>query len=156
MNDLRFLRQAILLAGEHSSAGTGGPFGAVVTRGREVVGQGWNQVVMAIDPTAHAEILAIRAAAERLGTHILDNCVIHCSCEPCPMCLSAIYWARIPRVVFAASGEDAAAAGFDDTAIARELELGWAIRGVKSVQELREEGKAILQKWAENPHRERY
>ena len=156
MIDQDYLRRAIGLAREHSSSGLGGPFGAVVTRGSEIVGEGWNQVVMASDPTAHAEILAIRAAAKHLGTHILDDCVIYCSCEPCPMCLSAIYWARIPHVVFAASGEDAAAAGFDDTSIAHELELEWGGRSVRCVQKLREEGKAILQGWAGNPHRKEY
>ena len=85
--------------------------GAVVARGGEVLGEGWNEVVKTSDPTAHAEIQAIREAARRVGTHDLGECTIYCSCEPCPMCLAAIYWARIPRVVFAASGKDAKAAG---------------------------------------------
>lgn len=156
MDDPNFLREAIRLAREHSQDGQGGPFGAVVTRGDEVVGRGWNQVVLGSDPTAHAEILAIRDAAKRLGTHILEGCVIYCSCEPCPMCLSAIYWARIRRVVFAGSWEDARSAGFDDAEIAHELGLDWDRRTVEGVQALREEAKEVLQAWAGNPHRKIY
>ena len=156
MNDLTFLRQAIQLAREHSVADNGGPFGAVVVREGKVVGRGWNQVVRALDPTAHAEVLAIRDAARRLGTHVLDDCAIYCSCEPCPMCLSAVYWARIPRVVFAGAGEDAKAAGFDDTLIAHELSLGWEDRALRSTQALREEGQKVLEEWAQNPDRVEY
>ncbi len=156
MNDLTFLRQAIQLAREHFVAGKGGPFGAVVVREGKVVGRGWNQVVRALDPTAHAEVLAIRDAARRLGTHVLDDCAIFCSCEPCPMCLSAVYWARIPRVVFAGEGEDAKAAGFDDTLIAKELSLGWKERALQGDQALGEEGKKVLEEWARDPDRVEY
>lgn len=156
MNDLTFLRQAIQLAKEHSVAGKGGPFGAVVVRNGEVVGQGFNQVVQNQDPTAHAEVLAIRNAARRLGTHVLDDCTIYCSCEPCPMCLSAIYWARIPRVVFASAGEDAKAAGFDDSLITHELSLPWEDRALQGNQALREEGQRVLEEWARDPDRLEY
>jgi len=156
MNDLKFLRQAIQLAKDHCRDGKGGPFGAVVVREEEVVGMGWNQVVEATDPTAHAEILAIREAAGRLGTHILDECVIYCSCEPCPMCLSAIYWAHIPRVVFAAAGVDAQSAGFNDTLIAEELGLDWEERTLQSRQSLRGQGRKVLEEWAGNPDRAGY
>ena len=156
MNDLKFLRQAIRLARDHARDGTGGPFGAVVVRGDEVVGTGWNQVVEGTDPTAHAEILAIREAAGRMGTHLLDDCVIYCSCEPCPMCLSAIYWSRIPRVVYASSGVDATRAGFDDTLISRELQANWADRSLQSDQALTEEGKKVLEEWAQDPDRKKY
>ncbi len=156
MNDLTFLRQAIQLAREHSAAGKSGPFGAVVVHNGEVVGQGLNQVVQNQDPTAHAEVLAIRNAARRLGTHILDDCAIYCSCEPCPMCLSAIYWARIPRVVFASSGEDAEAVGFDDPFITHELSLQWENRALQGSQALREEGKLVLEEWSRDPDRSEY
>ena len=156
MNDLAFLRQAIQLAKEHSVAGKGGPFGAVVVRNGEVVGQGFNQVVQNQDPTAHAEVLAIRNAARQLGTHVLDDCTIYCSCEPCPMCLSAVYWARIPRVVFASAGEDAKAAGFDDSLITHELSLPWEDRALQGSQALREEGHRVLEEWAQDPDRLKY
>ena len=153
---MKFLRRAIRLAWDHSREGTGGPFGAVVVRGDEVVGTGWNQVVEGTDPTAHAEILAIRDAALNLETHVLDDCVIYCSCEPCPMCLSAVYWSRIPRVVFASTGEDARVAGFDDALITRELKTDWADRTLQSHQALREEGKKVLEEWAKDPDRKKY
>ena len=156
MSDLTFLRQAIRLAKEHSLAGEGGPFGAVVVLEEKVVGQGWNRVVEDRDPTAHAEVLAIRDAARRLGTHLLADCAIYCSCEPCPMCLAAIYWARIPKVVFAGGEEDARAAGFDDGLIAHELSLGWEERALESRQLTREEGKAVLEEWVQDPDRRRY
>jgi guanine deaminase len=156
MSDLTFLRQAIQLAKEHSEAGKGGPFGAVVVREEKVVGQGWNQVVENRDPTAHAEVLAIRDAARRLGTHVLDDCTIYCSCEPCSMCLAAIYWSRIAKVVFASGGEDAKVAGFDDTLIAHELTMSWEDRSVQGRQALREEGKAVLEEWARDPDRVEY
>jgi tRNA(Arg) A34 adenosine deaminase TadA len=157
MSDLTFLRLAIQLAKEHSGGkGLGGPFGAIVVQGGKVVGRGWNQVVEQRDPTAHAEVLAIRDAASRLGTHRLDDCSIYCSCEPCPMCLAAIYWARIPEVVFAAEGEDARAVGFDDTLIAHELSLGWEERFLRSTQALRTEGKEVLEAWGEEEERVKY
>lgn len=156
MTELTFLRHAIELARKHSSAGKGGPFGAVVVREGKVVGWGWNRVVENRDPTAHAEVLAIRDAARRLGTHVLDDCTIYCSCEPCPMCLAAIYWSRIPNVVFAGGGEDAKAAGFDDALIAKELRLGWEDRTLLGRQALREEGRKVLEEWGKDPDRVEY
>jgi tRNA(Arg) A34 adenosine deaminase TadA len=156
MSDLTFLRRALHLAEEHSLAGTAGPFGAVVVRRGEVIGQGWNRVVEAQDPTAHAEVLAIREAAMRSGSHVLDDCVLYSSCEPCPMCLGAIYWARIPRVVFASSAEDARAVGFDDTVIAQELTLLWKDRSIQGRQTLRKEGRAVLEQWKQRPDRVEY
>jgi guanine deaminase len=150
------LRRALELAADHSSDGKHGPFGAVVVKGDEVVGEGWNQVVAGADPTAHAEIMAIRDACRRLGTHDLSGASIYCSCEPCPMCLSAIYWARISTVFFAASGEDAAQAGFDDSVILRELKRGWVERKIDGNQALREEGLRVLQAWTENPKKQEY
>ena len=156
MDDLTFLKQAIQLAEVHALEGAAGPFGALVVRSGEVVGLGWNRVVEEGDPTAHAEVLAIRDAAKRLGTHLLHDCVIYSSCEPCPMCLAAIYWARIPRVVFAGRGEDAAEVGFDDTLIARELGLDWKDRSIESLQALREEAKEVLRRWKGKPDRTEY
>jgi len=156
MDDEALLRQAIALARSRSSAGVNGPFGAIVARGTEVVGEGWNRVVELGDPTAHAEMLAIRDAAARLGTHVLADCVLYSSCEPCPMCLAASYWARIPRVVFAASKEDAAAAGFDDEAIYEEMARGWGGRRAAGVQLLRAEGRAVLDAWRGNVRRVDY
>lgn len=117
----RFLKQAISLARENAESGTGGPFGAVVVRNGEVVATGTNLVTASDDPTAHAEIVAIRNACEALGTFQLSDCEIYCSCEPCPMCLGAIYWARPSRVVFASTAHDAADAGFDDSFIYDEI-----------------------------------
>jgi len=156
MDDEALLRRAIALARSRSAAGVNGPFGALVAQGAEVVGEGWNRVVELGDPTAHAEVLAIRAAAARLGTHVLSDCVLYASCEPCPMCLAASYWARIPRVVFAASKEDAAAAGFDDEAICAEMALGWGGRRTSGVQLLGAEGRAVLDAWRGNVRRVDY
>ena len=113
-------------------------------------------MVRSKDPTAHAEIVAIREAAHRLGTHVLTDCTIYCSCEPCPMCLAAIYWARIPRVVFAATGDDAKAVGFDDTRIGLEFTLEWDERDLSWDQMLQEEGRKVLEAWRENPDRKEY
>ena len=156
MSDEDFLRQAIRLATKHSAEGRNGPFGAVLVRNGVVAGTGWNRVVELADPTAHAEVLAIRDACSRLGTHDLSGSVLYCSCEPCPMCLSAIYWARISRVVFASSKEDAAAAGFDDTRILGELGRNWSDREVKGVQSLREEGRKVMEAWVKNPKQMAY
>lgn len=117
----RVMQEALRLAEENVASGTGGPFGCVVARGDEIVGRGTNTVTRDHDPTAHAEIVAIRAACEHLGTFQLTGCTIYASCEPCPMCLGAVYWARPDAVYFAATREDAAAAGFDDEMIYREL-----------------------------------
>jgi tRNA(Arg) A34 adenosine deaminase TadA len=123
---------------------------------REVVGEGWNQVVEGTDPTAHAEIMAIRDACRTLKTHDLSGATIYCSCEPCPMCLSAIYWARIGTVIYAAAARDAAAAGFDDAWILEELKADWPQRDLESRQLLRDEGRLVLESWKENPRKVAY
>jgi guanine deaminase len=148
-----FLRRALDLARVHSHEGINGPFAAVVVHDGEIVGEGWNRVVELSDPTAHAEILAIRKAAASLGTHDLSDCVLYSSCEPCPMCLSAIYWARIREIHFAASKEDAAAAGFDDAMILSELAKARENRRIPAYQDLAREGAAILEGWSRNPQR---
>jgi guanine deaminase len=119
----QYLRRAIRLAVENVEQGRGGPFGAVIVRDGAIVAESANHVTTTPDPTAHAEVLAIREAARLLGTHDLAGCTIYASCEPCPMCLAAIYWARLDAVYFAATRDDAAAAGFDDSFLYQEIPL---------------------------------
>lgn len=118
--DDAWIQQAIQLAIDSVAKG-GGPFGAIIIKNTTIIGRGYNQVTLNNDPTAHAEIVAIRDASKTINNFSLDGCTLYTSCEPCPMCMSAIYWARINRVVYAATGHDAAQAGFDDTFIAREI-----------------------------------
>ncbi|MCW9013073.1 MAG: nucleoside deaminase [Gammaproteobacteria bacterium] len=118
--DTEFLREAVKLA-IHSVEVGGGPFGAAIVKDNKIIGRGHNQVTLNNDPTAHAEVNAIRNACNTLNDFNLNGCTIYTSCEPCPMCIAAIYWARIDRVVYASTGEDAATAGFDDTLIASEI-----------------------------------
>jgi len=152
MNE-HFLREAIRLSGEGMAGGYGGPFGAVVVRDGEIVGRGFNRVTSSNDPTAHAEIVAIRDACARLETFTLAGCEIYASCEPCPMCLAAIYWSRIERLYYAAAREDAAAAGFDDAQFYAELALPPSARSLQAVQALRAEALTPLRKWGEIPNR---
>jgi tRNA(Arg) A34 adenosine deaminase TadA len=119
--DVGFLRRAIALATDAAGQVGSGPFGSVVVHDGTVVGEGCNEVVRSSDPTAHAEVVALRAAARRLGTHLLEGCVVYASCEPCPMCLAAAFWSRVDRIVFAATRHDAAAAGFDDAELYAEM-----------------------------------
>ncbi len=121
-SDNDFLERAVALALANVEAG-GGPFGAVIVRDGRVIAEGVNRVTQVNDPTAHAEIVAIREACRALNRFQLDNCAIYASCEPCPMCLGAIYWARLDAVYFAATREDAASAGFDDSLIYKEMPL---------------------------------
>jgi len=121
MNEQEFMRRALELAVENVHTGKGGPFAALVVKDDRIVGEGTNIVTSSNDPTAHAEIVAIRDACTKLGTYQLDHCEIFATCEPCPMCLGAIYWARPMRVFYAATREDAARAGFDDVYIYDEI-----------------------------------
>jgi guanine deaminase len=149
------MREALRLALE--SAGTGGgPFGALVVRDGEIVAAGTNRVVADGDPTAHAEVVAIRAACRRLGTHRLDGCWIYASCEPCPMCFAAISWARVSRVLYAGTRDDAAAAGFDDALLYAELARPPGERIVPAVRLLGEEGRGPLAAWAAKGDRRPY
>ena len=143
----RYMREAISLAQQGVEAGDGGPFGAVVVCDGVVVGRGWNRVVGGNDPTAHAEVEAIRDACRRLGSFSLDGCRLYVSCQPCPMCFSASYWARLDEVVYAADEGDAAAIGFDDAAIAVELGLAPGQRRLASRQLLREEALPVFALW---------
>ncbi len=154
--DRQFIERAIALAIRHSDDGVHGPFGAVVVRDRSVVGEGWNQVVAGRDPSAHAEITAIRNACRTLDSHVLAGCTLYSSCEPCPMCLAAIYWARLDRVVFACRAEDAARAGFDDAAILEEIAKPWPERRIPWKELHRESGLRVFEAWLDNPRRVDY
>ena len=142
-----FMREAIRLAEEGMNSDSGGPFGAVVVKNGEIIARGFNRVTSDNDPTAHAEVIAIREACKKLGTFQLDDCEIYTSCEPCPMCLGAIYWARPRKVYYACTREDAAAANFDDQFIYDELELKIDERKVSFENMIRDEGRHVFQKW---------
>jgi len=146
--DEYFMRYAISLAQNGINDGKGGPFGAVIVKNGEIVGEGCNQVTSTNDPTAHAEIVAIRNACWNLNSFQLDDCVIYTSCEPCPMCLGAIYWARPTKIFFACTREDAANIGFDDDFIYEEILLPIEERGIETVKFLREEGLSVFESWA--------
>lgn len=156
MKNVAFLREAIRLSQEKMAAGAGGPFGAVIVRGDEIVGRGWNQVTSTNDPTAHAEVTAIRDACRRLQTFALTGCEIYTSCEPCPLCLAAIYWARLEKITFAAGCDDAAAAGFDDRKFYDELARPPHERSIPIEQHLRDEALVALQAWTRKSDRVRY
>ena len=150
-----FMRRAIQLSRENVQRG-GGPFGAVIVKGGEIVGEGFNRVTVTNDPTAHAEVVAIRDACGRLGTFSLSGCEIYTSCEPCPMCLSAIYWARLDRIWFANTKVDAAAIKFDDHFIYDELAKDAAQRAIPMTPMLRDEALAAFRDWQANAARIRY
>ncbi len=142
-----FMREAIRLSLEGSQSGKGGPFGAVIVKEGKIVGRGYNQVIKTNDPTAHAEIVAIRDACYHLQSFHLDGSIIYTSCEPCPMCLSAIYWARIEKIVFANTRNDAAAIGFNDAYIYDEVSLPLHERQIPTQQLLREEAVTAFKRW---------
>lgn len=150
-----FMALALELARTSIETG-GGPFGAVVVRGVEVLGRGANRVVPNRDPSAHAEVMAIRDAASTLGTHDLQGCEIYTSCEPCPMCLGAIHWARLARIHYACDRSDAAAAGFDDSAFHAELLQPPERRAIPRVPNGREQGLEIFQAWLAKADRHSY
>jgi len=146
-DDIKYLQLAIELAREGMQRGAGGPFGAVVVKDSQIVGRGPNRVTSTNDPTAHAEIVAIRDACKNLNDFQLHGCTLYSSCEPCPMCLGAIYWARPERLVFACSADDAAEVGFDDQFIYNELKKDRSDRKIKTEQKLREEGRRMMKEW---------
>jgi tRNA(Arg) A34 adenosine deaminase TadA len=149
------MRRAIELARESVRRG-GGPFGCVVLRDDSLVAEGSNRVTAWNDPTAHAEIVAIREACRRLGAFQLERCTIFASCEPCPMCLGAIYWARPARLVFASTRSDAAKAGFDDDHVYRELALDLPRRSLRTETLLRDEALAAFDDWRADANRRAY
>ncbi len=142
-----FLREAIRFSAEKMEAGEGGPFGAVIVQTGKIIGRGWNRVSSANDPTAHAEIMAIRDACANLKTFSLAGCEIYASCEPCPMCLAAIYWARLDALYFAASRQDAAQAGFDDALLYEEVSKDWDERSLVAEQHLHPDAQAVFDQW---------
>ncbi len=151
-----FLARALELARQGSNSGDGGPFGAVLVRNGEIIAEGWNRVVISKDPTAHAEISAIRSACQTLGRFHLDGCTLYASSEPCPMCLAAAYWAHIDRIVFANSRAEAAAIGFSDAHLYDELARHFADRSIVMEHLPLPGALAPLQQWASNPARTRY
>ena len=141
------MREAIRISVAKMRGDQGGPFGAVVVRKGKIIGRGWNRVTSTNDPTAHAEVVAIRDACRRLKTFQLDNCELYTSCEPCPMCLSAVYWARLKRVYYGNTRKDAARIAFDDDFIYREVSLPISSRKIPMKQLLREEALAAFVEW---------
>ena len=151
-----FMRAAIRLSRAKMRANCGGPFGAVVVREGRIIARGWNRVTSAKDPTAHAEITAIRAACKTLKTFHLADCELYTSCEPCPMCLAAIYWARLKQVYYANTRRDAARVQFDDDWIYREVARPLARRKIPMRQLLRDEALSVFAEWQAKPDKIRY
>jgi guanine deaminase len=145
--DNPFMARAIQLSIDNVLSARGGPFGAVIVRDGNIIAEAANQVTSTHDPTAHAEVMAIREACKRLRVFDLQGCEIYTSCEPCPMCLGAIYWARLDRIYFANDAADASAAGFDDSLIYRELERDHSQRKIPMVRMMREKGLEAFQAW---------
>jgi len=147
----KFLRRAISLATQNVLSGNGGPFGAVVVRAGQIVGEGANSVTSTFDPTAHGEVVAIRAACRTLGTFTLEGCQLYTSCEPCPMCLAACYWARLEAIYYGCSAADAAHAGFDDAFLYEEFRKDQSSRALPTQQLLAEEARASFDAWLASP-----
>ena len=156
MSDHKFMLRALALAEEKMNDNNGGPFGAVIVRHGEIISEGWNQVTSQNDPTGHAEITAIRRACEKVSAFNLPDCDIYTSCEPCPMCLGAIYWARPLKMYFACNREDAANVGFDDRLIYEEIERPIEDRRIESINFLREEGLTVFENWANKSDKTEY
>lgn len=152
----KFMREAIRLSLENVTSGNGGPFGAVIVKEGKIIARGANQVTATNDPTAHAEVTAIRNACSKLGTFQLEGCVIYTSCEPCPMCLGAIYWARPDLIYYANTKKDAAAINFDDHFIYKELEVDMKDRKLPIIQLLRDEAIVVFEEWEKSEHKKEY
>ena len=155
-NQKKFMREAIRLSIENVQSGNGGPFGTVIVKNGNIIASGVNKVTQSSDPTAHAEIVAIRSACETLGTFQLVGCEIYCSCEPCPMCLGAIYWARPDRIYFANTKKDAADINFDDNFIYNELDVSISQRKLPTTQLLRDEAQMAFTQWRESTAKTEY
>ena len=151
-----FMYRAIALARHGMNQGAGGPFGAVVVRDGEIIGEGWNRVISTNDPTAHGEISAIRDACRNLGTFSLAGCEIHTTGQPCPMCLGAIHWARIERIFYGFQIEDAAAIGFDDTEFFRQMILPVGERIIPAAELCRKEALELATEYGNLPARRHY
>lgn len=151
-----FMQRAIIISREKMQAGAGGPFAAVIVKDGKIVAEGYNQVTSTNDPTAHAEIVAIREACQKLKTFSLKGCEIYTSCEPCPMCLASIYWARVDTIYYANTRADAAAIEFDDEFLYTELSLPIEERQIKMKQCLRDDANQVFQEWQAKADKTRY
>jgi guanine deaminase len=154
--DNSFMARAIQLSIDNVLSERGGPFGAVIAKDGAIIGEAANQVTSTNDPTAHAEVCAIRNACKKLGIFNLEGCEIYTSCEPCPMCLGAIYWARLSRVYFGNGNADAAQIGFDDSLIYREIAQPHSHRKIPIIQMMREEALAAFRAWENQPNKITY
>jgi tRNA(Arg) A34 adenosine deaminase TadA len=155
-NKDEFMKEAIQLAIQNVESATGGPFAAVIVKDKKIIARGVNQVTATNDPTAHAEVVAIREACKTLNSFQLDGCEIYTTCEPCPMCLGAIYWARPDKLYFACTQADAASINFDDQFIYEEIEKPIDKRKLFTCQILREEALEAFKKWMESPTKIEY
>jgi tRNA(Arg) A34 adenosine deaminase TadA len=151
-----FMQEALKLAEENVHSGNGGPFGAIIVKNGEIISRASNHVLKLNDPTAHAEVMAIRAACEKLGTYFLDDCEIYTSCEPCPMCLGAIYWAHIRKIWYCAGRKDAASAGFDDSFIYDQIGTPIEKRSIPAEQLLKEVAGKAFKTWMDFEEKKPY
>ena len=154
--DRLFINRAIELSEKGMNSNAGGPFGAVIVKNDEIIAEAFNQVTSSNDPTAHAEVVAIRKACEKLGSFQLNDCIIYTSCEPCPMCLGAIYWARPKTVFYACTKVDAAEIGFDDHFIYDEIDKNIEDRNIKFINLARAEGLDVFKKWEAKEGKTKY
>ncbi len=154
--DIQFMKRAIKLAQEGMNSNAGGPFGAVVVKNGEIIAEGFNRVISTNNPTAHAEVVAIRKACDKLGTFQLDDCIVYTSCEPCPMCLGAIYWARLKAVFYACDKVDAAEIDFDDQFIYEELDKNMRDRTIKFTQILQKDAQVVFKEWDSKVNKTEY
>ncbi len=151
--DNLFMARAIQLSLDNVLSGQGGPFGAVIVKEGHIVAEGVNRVTATNDPTAHAEVVAIREACAKLGFFELKDCELYTSCEPCPMCLGAIYWARLSRIYFGNIAADASKIGFDDSAIYHEFARPHSQRSIPMVQMMRQQALTAFRAWEDKPHK---
>jgi guanine deaminase len=156
VSNVAFMQRAVALAREKMHENNGGPFGAVIVRDGEIIAEGWNQVTSTNDPSAHAEVVAIRQACAKLKTFNLPDCDIFASCEPCPMCLGAIYWARLRRIYYANTRQDAAKIGFDDELIYQEIGLPPASRTISAIQLMTPDADSPFSEWASKADKVKY
>lgn len=152
----KFMQRAIELSTQNMRSNKGGPFGAIIVKDNKIIAEGGNEVTSENDPTAHAEIVAIRRACKKLNTFNLEGCIIYASCEPCPMCLCAIYWARLDALYFAGTREDATRAGFDDTPFYKEVAADLKHRTKKTCNCCREEAQKVFEEWIAKPDKIQY
>jgi tRNA(Arg) A34 adenosine deaminase TadA len=156
MDHEELMARAVAMSKHGIEIRAGGPFGAVIARAGEVVADGWNRVTSQNDPTAHAEVVAIREAAQSLGTQDLSGCILYTSCEPCPMCLSAAYWSRVDHVYYANTRADAAGIGFDDSELYDEVAKPIEARSLSITRLENDDAVSVMQKWAADPTNRRY